>query len=52
MTDREPLELAAKAAGTGQLVSTAPDGYTTTWTVLRHLRWNPIADDGDACGWP
>jgi hypothetical protein len=43
MTDRELLELAAKAAG-----------YEYLWNIdsllIRGLesRWNPIADDGDA----
>ena len=46
MTDRELLELAAKAAGNieyfwtenGNLVLSDPDGK----------RWNPLTDDGDA----
>lgn len=45
MTDKELLELAAKAAGiehfwtkNGNLVLTAPDGK----------QWNPLSDDGDA----
>ena len=44
MTDREYLELAAKAAG-----------YVLDGTVLRNLKsdfeydgWNPLTDDGDA----
>jgi hypothetical protein len=56
MTDREPLELAAKAAGIhigpdspwsgysdrDGFYTTNMDGSAVTW------RWNPIADDGDA----
>ena len=49
MTDRELLEMAAKAAGL-ELVLWQPDGSphaiyqndTVSW------RWNPLADDGDA----
>lgn len=63
MTDRELLELAAKAAGFG-----APDTGGTCWTESEYPRgsgqhgtlwnyvgymdaaqlWNPLADDGDA----
>ena len=43
MTDRELLELAAKAAGIGQHLLTpdarAADGFR---------EWNPLTDDGDA----
>jgi hypothetical protein len=56
MTDREPLELAAKAAGIhigpdspwsgysdrDGFYTTNMDGSAVTW------RWNPITDDGDA----
>ena len=38
MTDRELLELAAKAAGL----------EVVTPTMLAHGQWNPLADDGDA----
>lgn len=47
MTDREMLELAAKAAGGIEFVrgcgwiSTSPAGSRGAW-------WNPLADDGDA----
>jgi hypothetical protein len=37
-TDKELLELAAKAAGRG-------DHW---WVGDTHLKWNPIEDDGDA----
>lgn len=47
MTDKELLELAAKAAGIerldfgkGEIKTYCPDGYTTVW--------NPLNDDGDA----
>ena len=52
MTDRELLDLAAKAAG-----MTPPDGFHPTagfvWIkatdgVRRETRWNPLTDDGDA----
>ena len=43
MTDREMLEMAAKAAGIGQHLLTpdarAADGFR---------EWNPLTDDGDA----
>jgi len=47
MTDRELLELAAKAAGLkvrpycGGLVHVGEDGLDAGW-------WNPLTDDGDA----
>jgi hypothetical protein len=44
MTDRELLELAAKAAGIGPLSWIEPDGTK----IVTNVRWNPIADDGDA----
>jgi len=43
MTDREMLELAAKAAGLRVIwpnEAVLPDG--------RSIRWNPLTDDGDA----
>lgn len=47
MTDKELLELAAKAAnverldfGKGEIKTYCPDGYTTVW--------DPLTDDGDA----
>ena len=42
MTDRELLELAAKAAG--QERSVAGD----LWSNARGTLWNPLTDDGDA----
>ena len=42
MTDREMLELAAKAAG--QERSAAGD----LWSNARGQPWNPLTDDGDA----
>lgn len=53
MTDRELLELAAKAAG----VELFDDEHGETWRVYhtdpnnglkRYTRWNPLTDDGDA----
>jgi hypothetical protein len=38
MTDRELLELAAKAAGL----------EVVTPTMLKYGQWNPLSDDGDA----
>jgi hypothetical protein len=38
MTDKELLELAAKAAGL----------EVVTPTMLAHGQWNPLTDDGDA----
>jgi hypothetical protein len=38
MTDRELLELAAKAAGL----------EVVTPTMLKYGQWNPLTDDGDA----
>ena len=48
MTDRELLELAAKAAGID--VSTARQWPNGTYIFLepRKPRWNPLTDDGDA----
>jgi hypothetical protein len=44
MTDRELLELAAKAAGIGPLSWIEPDGTK----IVTNVRWNPLTDDGDA----
>lgn len=51
MTDRELLELAAKAAGIEQGADRADCGISTTLPDGRHghlPRWNPLEDDGDA----
>ena len=52
MTDKELLELAAKAAGiNGKYLI---DGYGTGYFLGTHenypsgIRWNPLTDDGDA----
>ena len=42
MTDRELLELAAKAAG----MPTHTDGVG--FVMAHHPSWNPLTDDGDA----
>lgn len=47
MTDRELLELAAKAAGIGIEWSGFHDSYCTTGRCFND-RWNPLTDDGDA----
>ena len=44
MTDRELLELAAKAAEIGPLSWIEPDGTK----IVTNVRWNPLTDDGDA----
>lgn len=44
MTDRELLELAAKAAG--YVLQETEDGYECNFDDSRI--WNPITDDGDA----
>lgn len=50
MTDRELLELAAKAAG--MVVVSDYDGAAWAHLVDEHpeqaVRWNPLTDDGDA----
>jgi len=54
MTDRELLELAAKAAGYGEVWSL--DGYPDTFYIgprymggdAQYRVWNPLIDDGDA----
>lgn len=43
MTDREMLELAAKAAGYGELRVLDDSSI-----IVNCRRWNPLADDGDA----
>ncbi len=49
MTDRELLELAAKAAD----VDVIPDSQGIFWLLLKpgqkiNSEWNPLTDDGDA----
>jgi hypothetical protein len=50
MTDRELLEMAAKAAGLP--IEWDGDGYVTAIKFRGHLTnyeaWNPLTDDGDA----
>lgn len=51
MTDRELLELAAKAAGVEQGAERTECGISTTLPDGRHgylPQWNPLTDDGDA----
>lgn len=51
MTDRELLELAAKAAGIEHGADRLDSGVSTTESDGRHRhlpRWNPLEDDGDA----
>ena len=53
ITDRELLELAAKAAGINHIVYTndydGSSGLVTCNSVGRHmLYWTPLTDDGDA----
>ena len=45
MTDRELLELAAKAAGIEGVISV---DHKFLWTKNATERWNPLQDDGDA----
>ena len=50
MTDRELLELAAKAAGI-ELTWDCTDRIGEPWTVIKGVvcaYWNPLTDDGDA----
>lgn len=51
-TDRELLELAAKAAGIehGIFFDAWPeDGLPTAYArIAKHRRWSPLSDDGDA----
>lgn len=46
MTDRELLELAAKAAGIGPVIGF--DGSLVIGPNSRARHWNPLEDDGDA----
>jgi hypothetical protein len=51
MTDRELLELAAKAAGIERGADRFDGGISITDITGRHRslpKWNPLADDGDA----
>jgi len=49
MSDRELLELAAKAAGTEIFQWVGRDAGQETATVMPYgLEWNPLTDDGDA----
>ena len=53
MTDRELLELAAKAYNDPEVQPGHPDftrwiGYDETLGCDVMVRWNPLADDGDA----
>lgn len=49
MTDRELLELAAKAAGYGELKWTAlSEFHQIVETEGGLIWWNPLTDDGDA----
>lgn len=53
-TDRELLELAAKAAGMGELIyMTETERYAVVWLPAggdcnEWMFWNPLTDDGDA----
>ncbi len=53
-TDRELLELAAKAAGMGELIyMTETERYAVVWLPAggdcnEWMFWNPLAADGDA----
>ena len=50
MTERELLELAAKAAGI-ELTWDCTDRLGEPWTVIKGVvcaYWNPLTDDGDA----
>jgi hypothetical protein len=47
MTDKELLELAAKAAGF-TLEEHYDDDQYYPWCTETHAFWNPLADDGDA----
>lgn len=49
-TDRELLELAAKAAGVTLCVfgPTGSEKYGDSDGFGRHVPWNPLTDDGDA----
>ena len=45
-TDRELLELAAKAAGYDYITETEGDVFA--WKSRDCIEWNPLTDDGDA----
>ena len=48
-TDRELLELAAKAAGWNDFDWLAGDGYMSVYDAQgKQSAWNPLTDDGDA----
>lgn len=48
MTDRELLELAAKAAGIDVNETHQKDDGTYVFYAPRKPNWNPLTDDGDA----
>jgi hypothetical protein len=49
MTDKELLELAAKAAGIEcYWVESGPDSPTMVLNEPYYATWNPLTDDGDA----
>jgi hypothetical protein len=48
MTDKELLELAAKAAGITAPVTEHADGALWVYTLDKYSPWNPLTDDGDA----
>lgn len=48
MSDRELLELAAKAAGMSVIHSAGPDAERGLWAHGLEDEWNPLTDDGDA----
>ena len=48
MTDRELLELAAKAAGIRTFGVSADDKQSLCIDPVDYVPWNPLNDDGDA----
>ena len=49
MTDRELLELAAKAAGWAEIDFDGGDGWANVYDDEGHQSvWNPLTNDGDA----
>ena len=48
MTDREMLELAAKAAGLEYGTKRSPTGSAALYLGPSEGWWNPLTDDGDA----
>lgn len=52
MTDRELIELAAKAAGLSRAIvydAYPDDGFPAPYAKLeKHIYWNPLIDDDDA----